>query len=148
MSRVVPLDPNLISIGNNVHIASDVHFITHDVIHHMLNVKCGEKKYQEGVGCIKIGDNVFVGANVTFLMNVNVGDNVVIGANSLVAKDIPSNSVVGGVPAKVISDFESFAKKKENVSYPNDMKPVTGREVSKELEEYMWNDFLVKKGLK
>ena len=41
MDRVVPLYANLIKIGNNVHIASNVHFITHDITHIMLNNREG-----------------------------------------------------------------------------------------------------------
>lgn len=49
-----------------------------------------------------IGNNVSIGANVTILGNVNIGDNVIIGAGSVVLHDIPSNTIVGGNPAKVI----------------------------------------------
>lgn len=49
-----------------------------------------------------IGDNVSLGANVTIIGNVKVGDNVTVGAGSVVTKDVPSNCVVAGVPAKVI----------------------------------------------
>ena len=49
-----------------------------------------------------IGDDVVVGANVVIIGNITIGDNVVIGAGSVVVKDVPSNSVVGGNPAKVI----------------------------------------------
>lgn len=43
MDRVIPLYANLIKIGNNVHIASNVHFITHDITHVMLNLREKEK---------------------------------------------------------------------------------------------------------
>lgn len=51
---------------------------------------------------ITIGNRVWCGQNVTILAGVNIGDDVVIGAGSLVIKDIPSSSIVAGVPAKVI----------------------------------------------
>jgi acetyltransferase-like isoleucine patch superfamily enzyme len=47
-----------------------------------------------------IGNRVRIGSNVTILP-VNIGDNVVIGAGSVVTKDIPSNSIVYGNPAKI-----------------------------------------------
>jgi serine O-acetyltransferase len=50
----------------------------------------------------KIGNNVYIGAGARILGNVVIGDDVVIGANSVVIKDIPSGSVVAGVPAKII----------------------------------------------
>lgn len=46
-----------------------------------------------------IGNNVRIGSNATILP-VNIGDNVVIGAGAVVTKDVPSNSVVKGNPAK------------------------------------------------
>lgn len=49
-----------------------------------------------------IGDNVWIGGSVTILPGVSIGDNVVIGAGSVVTKDIESNSVAVGNPAKVI----------------------------------------------
>lgn len=49
-----------------------------------------------------IGDNVFISTGVKIIGGVTIGDNVVIGANSVVVKDIPSNAIVGGVPAKIL----------------------------------------------
>ena len=140
MDRVVPLYANLISLGNNVHLASNVKFITHDISHIMMN-NLYQEGYYESIGCIEINDNVFVGSNTTILMNVRIGSNVIIGANSVVTKDIPDNSVVVGVPARVIGSFNDFAKKRKVPLYPIELKPITGRKVSKELEEYMWQKF-------
>jgi len=53
-------------------------------------------------GEIIIGQNVWVGDKVTIVGNVHIGNNVVIGANSVVTRDIPSNSLAAGVPARVI----------------------------------------------
>lgn len=49
-----------------------------------------------------IGDNVQLGANVVIIGNITIGDNVVIGAGSVVVKDIESNCIVAGNPARVI----------------------------------------------
>jgi acetyltransferase-like isoleucine patch superfamily enzyme len=51
---------------------------------------------------IMIGKNVWVGASVTILPGVTVGDNAIIAAGAVVTKDVPANTVVAGVPAKVI----------------------------------------------
>ncbi|WP_308636703.1 serine O-acetyltransferase [Paenibacillus silvisoli] len=49
-----------------------------------------------------IGDNVTIFAGAKILGNVTIGDGSIIGANSVVIKDVPSNAVVAGVPARVI----------------------------------------------
>uniref|UniRef100_UPI00404B174D hypothetical protein n=1 Tax=Gelidibacter sp. TaxID=2018083 RepID=UPI00404B174D len=49
-----------------------------------------------------IGNNVTVGPNVVIIGAITIGDNVVVGAGSVVVKDVPSNSVIAGNPAKVI----------------------------------------------
>lgn len=51
---------------------------------------------------VKIGNRVWCGTRVTILSGVTIGDDVVIGAGSLVNKDVPANTIVVGVPAKVI----------------------------------------------
>ncbi|MEN4017083.1 MAG: DapH/DapD/GlmU-related protein [Methanobacterium sp.] len=51
---------------------------------------------------IDIGDNVEIGSNSVILPGVKIGNNVTIGAGSVVTKDIQSNSLVVGVPAKII----------------------------------------------
>lgn len=51
---------------------------------------------------VKIGDNVWIGGCATILPGVTIGDNVVIGAGSVVTRDIPSDVVVAGNPAKII----------------------------------------------
>ena len=54
---------------------------------------------------VHIGENVWIGANVTVLPGVTIGDNAVIGANSLVTKAIPANTVAYGSPCKVIREI-------------------------------------------
>ena len=49
-----------------------------------------------------IGDNVWVGANVTILKGVHIGSGAVIAAGAVVNKDVEPHTVVGGVPAKII----------------------------------------------
>lgn len=56
-------------------------------------------------GCLdvpKIGDNVDIGLNVVIIGNITIGDGAVIGAGSVVVKDVPSNAIVVGNPARVI----------------------------------------------
>lgn len=49
-----------------------------------------------------IGDNVWLGANVTIIGKVRIGNNVVVGAGSVVVKDVPDNCVVAGNPARIL----------------------------------------------
>lgn len=51
---------------------------------------------------VRIGQNVLVGANAVILEGVQVGDNAVVAAGAVVTKDVPANTVVAGVPAKVV----------------------------------------------
>ena len=71
------------------------------------NISQGVTLGEESIGANKgspiIGDNVYIGPGSTLLGRVVVGDNVVIRANSLIINDIEDNSVVMGVPARVIS---------------------------------------------
>lgn len=54
---------------------------------------------------ITIGTNVWVGAKATILPGVCIGDNAVIGANAVVTRDVPANTVAGGIPARVIREI-------------------------------------------
>lgn len=51
---------------------------------------------------ITIGVNVWIGASASILPGVTIGDNSIVGAGSVVTKDVPKNTIVAGVPAKVI----------------------------------------------
>jgi serine O-acetyltransferase len=62
----------------------------------------GNKDHGKNKSIPTIGNNVQLGANVTIIGEITIGDNVTIGAGSVVVKDIPSNTIVAGNPAKVI----------------------------------------------
>ena len=55
---------------------------------------------------VKIGNKVWIGAHATILPGVTIGDGAVVAAGAVVTKDVPSNVVVAGVPAKVIKEIE------------------------------------------
>jgi len=100
-------EPYLIKIGNHVS-ATSVRFETHDG-----GVWCFRADFPEIdiVKPIEIGDNVYIGYEAIILPGVTVGDNVVIGARSVVTKDIPSNSVAVGTPARVIKSLTDYKNK-------------------------------------
>ena len=111
-------EPYLIEIGKNCLISSNVNFLTHDGgISVLNNLKYFEKKMDK-LRRIKVGDNVFIGLGVKIMGGVNIGDNVIIGTGSIVTKDIESNSVVCGVPAKKIKTIEEYKKSVEEFLYP------------------------------
>lgn len=51
---------------------------------------------------IRIGKQVWIGANATILPGVTIGDGAIVAAGAVVAQDVPENTIVGGVPAKII----------------------------------------------
>lgn len=149
MDRTLPLYPSLIKIGDNVQIASNVHFVTHDVIHVMLNrlpnienaSAGGGIHLQEKLGCIEIGNNVFIGSGSRILYDTRIGSNCIIGANTLINKDIPDNSIVAGTPAKLIGDFDEYVKKRIMQSgYPDNLRP-KNEEIKQELSDFLWQEF-------
>lgn len=106
----------LIEIGNNVTLAPRVHILAHDASTKQF---IGYTK----IGRVIIGNNVFVGAGTTILPNVKIGDNVIIGANSVASKDVESNLVIAGNPAKKINTLDDYLKKfidySENLKFDN-----------------------------
>ena len=112
--------PWLIEIGNNVTITCGVTILTHGYDWSVIMNKYDGQMYASS-GKVKIGNNVFIGTKTTILKGVEVGDNVIIGANSLVNKNIPSNVVVAGNPAKVIISIEEY-KNKRKQEYLNEAK--------------------------
>ena len=56
---------------------------------------------------ISIGDDVWIGGNVSIMAGVEIGSNVVLAAGAVVTKDIADNSLVAGVPARVIRELEN-----------------------------------------
>ena len=117
--RKLPAEPQNILIHNNVVVATEVYFCDHDVIQHMLNhvpeylsLLPKGQSYPYRTYKIELCDNVFIGANVIIMGDVRVGPNAIVAASSVVTKDVPPNSVVGGNPAKVISDMNTFVEKR------------------------------------
>ncbi len=90
-----------ITIGNGCQIGHNVVFAT---LNHGLTPDDRRNTYPAP---IVLGNNVWVGSNATILQGVTIGDNAVVAAGAVVTKDVPENTVVGGVPAKFIKSIKT-----------------------------------------
>lgn len=61
-------------------------------------------------GSVIIGNNVWTGRNVCIMPGVTIGDGAIIGANSVVTHDVPANTIVGGIPARIIKEKNAQTK--------------------------------------
>lgn len=110
-----------ISIGKNVFINSGCRFqdpggitigdgalIGHNVVLATLNHDIDPRKRSDmHPAPIFVGNNVWIGANATILPGVTIGDGSIVAAGAVVIKNVPTNVIVGGVPAKIIKRIES-----------------------------------------
>lgn len=92
-----------LTIGNNVLIAFDCVILTEE---HIYGKKITIWESGFSTAPVKIGNNVLIGTKAIIMPGVSIGNNVVIGAHSVVTKNIPSNSVAAGIPAKVIKKIK------------------------------------------
>lgn len=98
----VILDGAKVTFGNNVLIAPNCGFYTAG---HPANTELRNKGLEYARPII-IGNNVWIGAQVSVLPGVTIGDNTIIGAGSVVSKSIPSNVIAVGNPCRVIKNIE------------------------------------------
>ncbi|MDC2771564.1 acyltransferase [Bacteroides ovatus] len=108
--------PELLEIGEHVFIHRGTIILTHDWASW-----CFVEKYNDFIPAhakVIIGNNVWLGENVTIMSGVEIGDNVIIGIGSVVTKSIPSDTVAVGVPAKVICTIDEYynRRKKQMIS--------------------------------
>lgn len=94
------LDLGGITIDDNVLIAPKVNLLSEG---HPLSP---ENRQSLVPGSIHIKKNAWIGANATILPGVTVGENAVVAAGAVVNKDVPDNTIVGGIPAKIIKTIE------------------------------------------
>lgn len=92
------LDGAKVTFGDNVFIAPNVVFSTAG---HAIDPEQRARGLEIAFP-INVGDNVWIGANVSVLPGVTIGSNTIIGAGSVVNKDIPEGVIAAGVPCKVI----------------------------------------------
>lgn len=101
-------EPWLITLGDNVHITDGVRFETHDGGTLLFRNSVPDLEITKP---ITIGNDVYIGNNVIILPGVSIGNKVIIGAGAVVSRDIPSNSVAVGVPARVIKTADEYYEK-------------------------------------
>lgn len=97
-----------ITIGSNVLIASYVYITDHDHGISLPNVPYMKQPLESAP--VTIGNNVWIGEKVSILKGVTIGDNCVIGAGAVVTKSHPKNSIIAGVPARIINKTKYSAK--------------------------------------
>ncbi|MFB3164792.1 acyltransferase [Neobacillus sp. 179-J 1A1 HS] len=102
----------LITIGNHVTLGPGTVILAHDASTKML---FGKTK----IGCVEIGDNVFIGANSLILPNVNIGNNVIVGAGSIVTHDLKDDGIYVGNPARFVGKIEDYISKYDEIRKSN-----------------------------
>lgn len=86
-----------LTVGRGCDISSGVHIYTHSSARRCVS---GRRYPTVDRAPVSIGDFVFIGANATINMGITIGDHAIIGAGSVVTRDVPSHTVVQGVPAR------------------------------------------------
>ncbi len=114
--NVIILDGAKVEIGDNVFIAPNCVISTAG---HAIDAQ-QRKKGMEIAFPIKIGNDVWIGANVSILPGVTIGDNTIIGAGSVVNRDIPSGVVAVGNPCRAVRKITEEDKNKYPIYNEND----------------------------
>lgn len=97
-------EPYLITVGDNCQL-TDCKIFTHGGGGNCV------RRYHPDFDCfgkVTIGDYVYIGTHALIMPGVTIGDNVLVAAGSVVTKSVPSNTVVGGNPAKIICTIEEY----------------------------------------
>lgn len=96
------MDGAEITLGDNVFVGPSCGFYTAS---HPLDAE-DRRKGLEKASPITVGDDVWIGADVSVMPGVTIGDRCVIGAGSVVTKDLPSDSLAMGVPCHVVREID------------------------------------------
>lgn len=109
--NLLPAEPFLVCLHNNVVISAGVRLITHSVANIVFNYQDSTEEYYCRYGKIEIHDNVYIGANAVVNFGVTIGENCIIAAGAVVTKDVESGSVMAGIPAKKIGNYDEIKEK-------------------------------------
>jgi acetyltransferase-like isoleucine patch superfamily enzyme len=105
LSDIATSEPWLVSVGDRVTISSGVRFITHDGSGWLYRDERG-RRYRYAP--VRVGSDVFIGADVIILPGVTVGDRCVVGAGSVVTKSVADGTVVAGNPARPLGTWDDL----------------------------------------
>mgnify|MGYP006269235355 CR=1 FL=1 len=107
------------TIGRNCSISSGVQIYTHDSVRWSLEgLKKDRIRYTHiDRAPVRIGNNVYIGANAVIVKGVTVGDYCVVGAGAVITKDLPAYSVAVGVPAKIVGRVEFDRNHKHHIKW-------------------------------
>lgn len=106
------LYPQGVYIGENTLVASGVTIMAHD--------HCKRVGKQPLLVDTKIGARCFIAVGATILPGVIIGDEVVVGAGAVVTKNVPSNVIVAGNPARIIRENIKMNNKAEIINWSED----------------------------
>jgi acetyltransferase-like isoleucine patch superfamily enzyme len=138
-TRSLGTEPFLVNIGDHVFIARRVILHTEDSGAWILNEDHPGLKI---FGKIVIEDNCLIGLNSQIFPNVRIGHNSIVGAGSVVTSDVPPNSVVMGVPARVIGSSTRYKEKKAAMwkdTYPPGYENMNSRRKAEALKKHLMN---------
>lgn len=103
-------EPYLITLKNHVRISNNVSFITHDGGNWAFRHEAPWLDVNH-FGKIIVDEYTFIGANAVIMPGVHIGKHCVIGVGAIVTKSVPDDSVVAGVPARIICGTNTYANK-------------------------------------
>lgn len=112
-SNIVMSESWLVEIGDNTTIAGNVKLVTHDN-----SISKVLPNATDLFGKIIIGNNCFIGVDSVIMYGVELADNIIVASGSVVTKSFKdSNIIIAGNPAKVITTWDSFAKKSKEYAW-------------------------------
>lgn len=124
-------EPWIITLGNRVFVTDQVRFVTHDGGTLVFRDRFPSLEITKP---IVVKNNVYIGTRAIIMPGVTIGENCIVGAGAVVTKDVPDNSVVAGVPARIIKTSDEYLEKLKRESLG--LGHLFGKEKDNELKKY------------
>jgi maltose O-acetyltransferase len=125
--------PYLIRIGDNCSISNHVRLLAHDAT--IFKFTKGHTR----LGKVELKDNCFIGERAVILPGVTMGPNVLVAAGSVVNRDIPPNSCVAGVPARVYAKFDDLIERHKQRIEEASIFKFSDLELDEQIKEKIWD---------